>query len=98
MNESDLETLTKVPFIGDIPVLGALGRRAGSERSKTELVVFATVNLVKPMSSGEKIALPKFNKTSSTRLFFNTGVDEKTRSDRLNTDTAQFLDQVGFAK
>ena len=98
LNESDLETLTKVPFIGDIPVLGALGRRAGSERSKTELVVFATVNLVKPMSSGEKIALPKFNKTSSTRLFFNTGVDEKTRSDRLNTDTAQFLDQVGFAK
>ncbi|POT57844.1 tight adherence secretin RcpA [Citrobacter amalonaticus] len=98
LNESDLETLTKVPFIGDIPILGALGRRAGSERSKTELVVFATVNLVKPISSGEKIALPKFNKTSSTKLFFNVDVDEKTRGNRLNNDTAEFLDQVGFAK
>ncbi|PHI29939.1 type II and III secretion system protein family protein [Budvicia aquatica] len=98
LNESDLETLTKVPFIGDIPILGALGRRAGSERSKTELVVFATVNLVKPTSSGERIALPSFKKTSSSKIFFNVGVDEKTRNNRLNDDTVEFLDQVGFAK
>ncbi|ENW6032981.1 type II and III secretion system protein family protein [Salmonella enterica] len=98
LNEADKEALTQVPFIGDIPVLGAIGRRTSTERSKTELVVFATVNLVKPVSSSQKISIPSFKKTSSAQLFFNVGVNEKARENRLENEVVTFLDQVGFTR
>lgn len=98
LNEADKEALTQVPFIGDIPVLGALGRRSSTERSKTELVVFATVNLVKPVSSSQKIEIPSFQKTSSAKLFFNVGVNDKARDNRLENEVVSFLDKVGFTR
>lgn len=101
LSESDRESLTKVPFIGDIPILGALARSSATERNKSELVVFATVNLVKPQpeSSARKIAIPSFRRSSVDKLFFNVGVDQKTREDRLNNnDAGRFLEQGGFAR
>ncbi len=46
-----------VPFLGDIPVLGALFRSTQYERSQTELVVIITAHLVSP-TRGEALALP----------------------------------------
>lgn len=100
LSEADKESLTKVPFIGDIPVLGALARSSNTERSKSELVVFATVNLVKPLpaASARDISLPSFRRSSIEKLFFNVGVDQKMREDRLNNDAGRFLEQGGFAR
>ncbi|EHI7576256.1 tight adherence secretin RcpA [Salmonella enterica] len=98
LNEADKEALTQVPFIGDIPVLGALGRRTSTERTKTELVVFATVNLVKPVSSSQRIEIPSFQRTSSSKLFFNVGVNDKARDNRLENEVVTFLDKVGFTR
>lgn len=47
----------QVPFLGDIPILGALFRSAGYQRSQTELVIIVTPHLVTP-SRGTAIALP----------------------------------------
>ncbi|HFV9620250.1 TPA: type II and III secretion system protein family protein, partial [Salmonella enterica subsp. enterica serovar Muenchen] len=98
LNEADKEALTQIPFIGDIPVLGALGRRTSTERTKTELVVFATVNLVKPVSSSQRIEIPSFQRTSSSKLFFNVGVNDKARDNRLENEVVTFLDKVGFTR
>ncbi|MDF7680857.1 pilus assembly protein N-terminal domain-containing protein [Enterobacteriaceae bacterium ESL0689] len=99
LSESDRESLTKVPFIGDIPILGALARHSGTDRNKTELVVFATVNLVKPHpKSSANIRLPAFRRTSSDKLFFNVGVDSKVRENRLEGNAGRFLEQGGFAR
>ncbi|EJR0220672.1 type II and III secretion system protein family protein [Raoultella planticola] len=100
LSEADKESLTKVPFIGDIPVLGALARSSMTERSKSELVVFATVNLVKPQAeaAARKMSLPSFRRSSVEKLFFNVGVDQKMREDRLNSDAGRFLEQGGFAR
>lgn len=100
LSEADKESLTKVPFIGDIPVLGALARSSMTERSKSELVVFATVNLVKPQpeAAARKMSLPSFHRSSVEKLFFNVGVDQKMREDRLNSDAGRFLEQGGFAR
>lgn len=100
LSEADKESLTKVPFIGDIPILGALARSSMTERNKSELVVFATVNLVKPQpeSSAKNIPLPSFRRSSVEKLFFNVGVDQKMREDRLNNDAGRFLEQGGFAR
>lgn len=40
------ETVTKVPLLGDIPILGNLFRRTESTKAKTELLVFLTPEVV----------------------------------------------------
>lgn len=75
LSESDRESLSKVPFVGDIPILGALARSSQTEREKSELVVFATVKLVKPVSANNshQLPVPQFHKTSVDKLFLTLG-------------------------
>ncbi|WP_342076733.1 type II and III secretion system protein family protein [Yoonia sp. SS1-5] len=47
----------QVPWIGDVPVLGALFRSAEYERRQTELVIIVTPHLVTP-TRGQALALP----------------------------------------
>jgi len=47
----------QVPWLGDIPVLGALFRSAEYERAQSELVIIVTPHLVTP-TRGEALALP----------------------------------------
>src|SRR5437763_1327212 len=43
-------TITKAPFLGDLPILGALFRSSGYQRNETELVIIVTPYLVRPVS------------------------------------------------
>ena len=47
----------QVPWIGDVPILGALFRSAEYERRQTELVIIVTPHLVSP-TSGAALSLP----------------------------------------
>jgi pilus assembly protein CpaC len=47
----------QVPWLGDVPILGALFRSAEYERQQTELVIIVTAHLVTP-TRGEALALP----------------------------------------
>jgi pilus assembly protein CpaC len=51
------DVAAQVPWVGDIPILGALFRSSEYQRSQTELVVIVTPHLVTPVS-GEALALP----------------------------------------
>lgn len=54
----DFQDLNRqVPFLGDLPIIGALFRSASYERSQTELVILVTAHLVTP-SRGAAYALP----------------------------------------
>jgi len=100
LSESDKESLSKVPFAGDIPILGAFARNSQTEREKSELVVFATVKLVKPISATEnyQIPTPQFHKTSVNKLFFNVGVADEHK-DRLTRDEGrEFISRGGFVR
>ncbi len=48
---------SQLPWLGDVPVLGALFRSASYQRSQTELVIIITAHLVTP-TRGEALALP----------------------------------------
>ncbi|WP_136634709.1 type II and III secretion system protein family protein [Pseudooceanicola onchidii] len=48
---------SQIPWLGDIPVLGALFRSAEYQREQSELVVIITAHLVSP-TRGEALALP----------------------------------------
>lgn len=55
ISENISQSQTKVPFLGDIPWLGALFRSQGQEKTKTELVVMVTPRVIE--SSNEWQAL-----------------------------------------
>lgn len=100
LSESDKESLSKVPYAGEIPILGAFARSSQAEREKSELVVFATVKLVKPVSAAEsyKLPVPQFHKTSVDRLFFNVGVATE-HNDRLEKNEGRnFISRGGFVR
>lgn len=53
LDERVESTRASVPLLGDIPLIGALFRYVKHSRKETELVVFVTPTLVRPMAPGE---------------------------------------------
>jgi pilus assembly protein CpaC len=56
LRKHDTNDITKAPFLGDLPILGALFRSTAYRRDETELVIIVTPYLVRPVST--QIALP----------------------------------------
>ena len=56
LRNSNINNIEKAPFLGDIPVLGALFRSTSYRRQETELVIIVTPYLVRPSSN--RLALP----------------------------------------
>ena len=52
-----LDSAAQLPWLGDVPVLGALFRSSDYQRSQTELVIIITAHLVTP-TRGEALTLP----------------------------------------
>ncbi|MGR3321672.1 MAG: type II and III secretion system protein family protein [Pseudooceanicola sp.] len=72
---------SQVPWLGDLPVLGALFRSAEYQRKQTELVIIITAHLVQP-TRGEALALPtdRITPPSEKDLFlFGEVAKDKTR-------------------
>ncbi|BDY04293.1 general secretion pathway protein GspD [Ferrimonas sp. YFM] len=63
LTSEERELLSRVPLLGDIPVLGSLFSHTESDYTKTELIIVATVNLVQP-TSPERVRLPMMQRTS----------------------------------
>ena len=57
LSQTAQNSVEKAPFLGDIPILGALFRSTSYRKNKTELVIVVTPYLVRPVNSNE-IALP----------------------------------------
>lgn len=51
IQDSVRENLSKYPFLGDLPVLGALFRSSQFEKNETELIIIVTPHLVKPLDT-----------------------------------------------
>ena len=51
------DSATQIPWVGDIPILGALFRSSEFQRAQTELVIIVTPHLVTPVS-GAALSLP----------------------------------------
>ncbi|MNR82737.1 Type II secretion system protein D precursor [compost metagenome] len=50
--------ITKVPFLGDLPILGPFFRSMKYNQDEKELVIIATPHLIKPIAKGEQLPLP----------------------------------------
>ncbi len=70
------DTVSQVPWLGDVPVLGSLFRSTSFNRRQSELVVIITAHLVSPVS-GDLLALPtdRMRLPTETELFFGGRVE-----------------------
>ena len=58
IDQQVIETMDKVPGLGDIPILGKLFRSRSTQKSNDELLVVITPHFVRPLSPEEKAKLP----------------------------------------
>lgn len=68
MNNSMTQTLSKVPGIGDIPILGYLFRSKAARKDQTELVVMITPQILEQGSFGVTDRLPRLQEPYLPRL------------------------------
>ena len=69
MQEKDEENITKVPFLGDIPILGWLFKQKSISKNKTNLIVFLTPHIIKgaehieQLTDAKKVAFARVEDT-----------------------------------
>jgi pilus assembly protein CpaC len=62
LDNRDTESFSKLPFLGDIPVLGALFKSKTVKKSRTDLVMLVTPDVTQPLGPNDprpEIAFPK---------------------------------------
>lgn len=60
LDNTENETFVKIPFLGDIPILGKFFQTMSRTKNNTELIVIVTPEIVSPVPVGTDIALPKY--------------------------------------
>ena len=58
--------IDKFPFLGDVPILGALFRSSAYQNNQTELVILVTPYVVKPVDNAKQVATPLDGYTPAT--------------------------------
>ena len=53
LDNNETKTLSRIPIVSDIPVIGALFKSKSFEKKETELMFFVTAHMVKPINSDE---------------------------------------------
>lgn len=56
-----ITSVSKVPFLGDVPVIGALFRSTSYDKDQSELAIMVTPTFVTPIEAGTKVTLPGEN-------------------------------------
>jgi pilus assembly protein CpaC len=62
LDNRDTESFSKLPFLGDLPVLGALFKSKSVKKSRTDLVMLVTPDVTQPLGPNDprpEIAFPK---------------------------------------
>jgi pilus assembly protein CpaC len=60
LDQRETKNLSKIPFIGDIPVLGKFFQSMSKVRSNTELMVIVTPEIVNPIPTGAPLPVIKY--------------------------------------
>lgn len=91
------DAASQVPWLGDVPVLGALFRSADFNRSQSELVVIVTPHLVTPVN-GDSLTLPtdRVRIPNEAEFFLLGNVAGKRKGKSSNNTTAGAVSSQDF--
>ncbi len=91
------ETLSKIPFLGDIPLLGKLFQSRNINRQNTELLVIVTPVLVQPVPEGQQPGLkfPKdFLNAENAGVIRNTGQPATTSATQATLPIEKLIESM----
>jgi hypothetical protein len=74
LNNNETQTFSKVPLVGDIPVIGQLFKSKSFQKEETELMFIVTAQLVKPVNRDD---LPQMKGLDGLRGSSPLGVEPK---------------------
>jgi pilus assembly protein CpaC len=60
LDNTETETFNKIPFLGDIPILGKFFQSMDKTKANTELIVIVTPEIVSPIPAGDPLPELKF--------------------------------------
>jgi pilus assembly protein CpaC len=77
LSSQHTRNVAQVPWIGSVPVIGALFRSAAYQQQETDLVIIVTPRLVAPVTPGQRLASPLDSRLPSNDVdFFLNGAPE----------------------
>jgi len=98
-----LQTITtadqsQFPWLGDLPVLGALLRSTSYQRKETDLAIIVTPHLVQPARPGDEIKTPFDNVVAGndTDVFLNGRLELTPRQVREEVPAARAFKPTGY--
>jgi pilus assembly protein CpaC len=88
---------SRIPGLGDLPLLGPLFRSVRYQTKETELVVLVTASLVEPMSLASTPPLPGFahSEPSDWELFIEGRIEGKEPA-KIDVEHARLLEEMGL--
>jgi len=92
LQSTSIKNQRQLPWLGDVPVLGALLRSAAWQKRETDLVIIVTPRLVKPKVPGQKLVTPlDSHLPSNDKEFFLRGQQE-VRARRPSPPSGHIID------
>jgi len=74
LDNSEMRSISKIPVLGDIPILGTLFNSKSFQKSETELMFIVTAQLVKPVNRDD---LPEFRGVDGLKNGSPLGIEPK---------------------
>lgn len=71
LDDNERRTIQKIPFLGDIPLIGELFKSRGRERTKTNLMVFIRPTILRTAEDAQAIAARRYNYVRAAQLEFD---------------------------
>ena len=80
LDNNHINDMSQLPWIGEVPVLGALFRSASYKKQETDLAIIVTPRLVKPARPDEPLSTPADSKIPGNDIdFFLLGRAERDK-------------------
>lgn len=76
LKDNTRDTVSKYPFIGEVPILGALFRSNDYQRNETELIIIVTPHIVKPLDVARQPLPTDYYTAPNAWEFYGLGLTE----------------------
>jgi pilus assembly protein CpaC len=96
LRENFSDQVKQIPFLGDVPVIGALTRSTQFLTGQSELVMIVTPYLVEPVD-GRNLRTPEFDAPSERELFWDGVVEKPQGVDSALHGSAGFSGPHGYS-
>ncbi len=97
LSSSDAAVNSRIPGLGDLPVIGPLFRSIRYRNEETELVILVTASLVEPMSEASAPPLPgiTYKAPDDWELYVEGRIESKEPA-RIDPDSQKWLQEMGL--